>query len=231
LVNAENWIAGRPSAAFLSTVRDLAQWDIFLDTRNPMSAADWVQARSQATLNDGKKGEYGFGWYAGFYLGRQRLHHDGQYPGFRSDYERFEQDGITVILLTNAGRPRVDSLALKIAGFYSPALARPSFAVSFEKPARALKAGTPETVRFVVRTPVKASQQTVLEVEIWDETNKAVRKQVQAGQDFARGESRTIAFDWTPEKPGKYWVSLGIYGPGFAPDYSWNERIGQVSVE
>jgi CubicO group peptidase (beta-lactamase class C family) len=43
LVNAENWIAARPSAAFLSTVRDLAAWDIFLDTRNPLSSASWGQ--------------------------------------------------------------------------------------------------------------------------------------------------------------------------------------------
>ena len=34
-INAENWIAVRPSAAFLSTVRDLASWDILL--RQPQS--------------------------------------------------------------------------------------------------------------------------------------------------------------------------------------------------
>ena len=39
MVNAENWIAVRPSGAFLSTVLDLAKWDAFLYSDNVLSAA------------------------------------------------------------------------------------------------------------------------------------------------------------------------------------------------
>ncbi|MGZ3464136.1 MAG: serine hydrolase domain-containing protein [Gemmatimonadaceae bacterium] len=37
IVDAENWIAVRPSGAFVSTVDDLARWDAFLDTTSALS--------------------------------------------------------------------------------------------------------------------------------------------------------------------------------------------------
>src|SRR5256885_5963067 len=39
MINAENWIAVRPSGAFLSTVLDLAKWDAFLHSESGLSAS------------------------------------------------------------------------------------------------------------------------------------------------------------------------------------------------
>jgi hypothetical protein len=181
-------------------------------------------------LNDGRTSEYGFGWYVESYLGHARIHHDGQYPGFRSDWERFEDDRLSVIILTNAGRPRVDSLALKIAGFYAPALVAPSFNTTVNLPTANVESGSPAGISFALRAD-KQAPRTVLEMEIWDSDNKPVNKQNKSGQDFAQGETRTFDFSWTPAKPGKYWINLGVFGPKFAPNYSWSEHLGEVTVK
>lgn len=230
LVNAENWIAARPSAAFLSTVRDLAAWDIFLDTRNPLSAASWAQAHTPPKLNDGRTGDYGLGWYVESYLGHTRVHHDGQYPGFRSDWERFEDDKLTVIILSNAGRPRLESLALKVAGYFVPALSAPTLNVSARLPAGTVTTGTATPIRFLLQSD-KPAPKSVLELEIWDAQNKTVNKQNLTGQDIPAGDGKVFDFVWTPTKPGKYWVNLGIYGPKFSPNYSWSEHAGALTVE
>ena len=90
-VNAEDWIAPRPSGAFLSTVLDLAKWDAFLDSTSILADSSKRQMWTRATLASGAPTNYGFGWIVDSFLGRARIHHDGQFPGFRSDYERFQR--------------------------------------------------------------------------------------------------------------------------------------------
>jgi CubicO group peptidase (beta-lactamase class C family) len=121
-VNAENWIAVRPSGAFISSVVDLARWDIFSDLHSPLTPSNQKLMRTPATLNDGTAAHYGFGWYIDSYRGRARVHHDGIFPGFRADYERFEKDKVSVIILGNSGTADLEPLALKIVGFYLPLL-------------------------------------------------------------------------------------------------------------
>lgn len=125
LVNAEDWIAVRPSGAFLSSVLDLAKWDAFVSRGAGLSDELRAVMWTPATLSGGGKANYGCGWIVDTYLGRSRRHHDGQFPGFRSDYERFDDDKLTVIVLANADNANVEPLALKIAGFYAPTLATP----------------------------------------------------------------------------------------------------------
>lgn len=229
-VNAENWIASRPSSAFLSSVRDLARYDIYLDDQRMRAPALWSQTRTPPILATGKPGEYGLGWYVESYLGHARIHHDGQYPGFRSAWERFEDDRLTIIILTNIGRARLESLALRIAGLYVPALVAPTFDTRAVLPSSGVARGLPVTIGFDVRA-AKAAPGSVLELEIWDAENRPVHKQSLNGEDFVPGKSRRIKFSWTPDKPGTYWVNLGIYGPKFTPNYAWNEHIGTLTVK
>ena len=225
MMNAENWIAVRPSGAFLSTVLDLAKWDAFLDSRSPLTASSLEQMRTPVRLNDGTSANYGFGWYVDSFLRRTRIHHDGQYPGFRSDYERFEDDQLSVIVLTNSGSSRVDSLAVKIAGFFAPALATPPFTVSARAPAQSIQSGKPVTIYITAKDDGKAAPGSVVEMEVWDESRKPVHKQNKSNENFAPGEVKTYEFSWTPAKAGKYTVSVGIYGPKWTPSYSWNQEI------
>jgi len=230
MINAENWIAVRPSAAFLSTVLDLAKWDAFMDSRSPLTAASRAQMWTPASLNDGTFADYGFAWYVDLFLGRARIHHEGQYPGFRSDYERFENDALSVIVLANSGSSRVDSLAVKIAGFYAPALATPPFTVTARTPAQLVLSGKPVTIDIAARDDGKAAPESMVEMEIWDESRKPVHKQNKSNENFAPGETKTYEFSWTPTKAGKYTISVGVYGAKWTPSYSWNQEILAVTV-
>ena len=208
---AENWIAVRPSSAFVSTVLDLAKWDAFMDSHSPLTASSREQMRTQVSLANKTTADYGFGWYVDSFLGRARIHIDGQYPGFRSDYERFENDKLSVIVLANSGSSRVESLAIMVAGFYAPELATPSFTSSASTPAQSVPSGNPVTINIAGKDDGKAAPRTVVEMEVWDESHKPVNKQNKANENFAPGETKTYGFLWTPTKAGKYTISVGVY--------------------
>lgn len=230
-INAENWIAVRPSGSFLSTIQDLAKWDAFLDKGNLLSEADRKLLWTRGTLNDNTPFNYGLGWYVDSYLGRTRINTDGQYPGFRADYERFPDDKLSVILLANLDNRGLERLAVKIAGFYKETLAAPSISISVKIAQNTFSAKNPIAVEIEARNDdKKAAPRTILEMEIWDEAGKPVYKQNKANVDYAAGETKTYNFSWTPEKAGKYTVNVGTFGPRWTPDYTWNMNLATIRV-
>ena len=124
--NAQEFIAVRPSGAFISTVMDLAKWDTALHENRLLTKASreamWVPAR----LTDGATSEYGFGWELDAFEGHKQVHHGGALPGFRAEMALYPDDGLTVIVLTNADGARPDEIARSIAKIYfsSPAMAK-----------------------------------------------------------------------------------------------------------
>jgi CubicO group peptidase (beta-lactamase class C family) len=230
IVNAENWIAVRPSGAFLSTVLDLAKWDALLDSGSPLTPSSRKLMCTRVLLNDKTSANYGFGWYVDSFLGRTRIHHDGQFPGFRSDYERFEDDKLTVILLANSDEAGLESLAIKIAGFYASALVTPPFTITADVPAQAVAKNTPLTVKITAKDDGKAAPDSLVEMEIWDAFGKTVYTQHQANQSFAAGETKTFTFSWTPTNPGKYSINVGAYGPKWTPSFAWKPGAAAITV-
>lgn len=230
-VNAENWIAVRPSGAFLSTIQDLAKWDAFLDKGNLLSETERRLMWTRAALTDNTQVNYGLGWYVDSYLGRTRINNDGQYPGFRADYERFPDDKLSVIVLTNLDNRGLERLAVKIAGFYKETLATPHFSIALKTPQNTLSAKNPVAIEIQARNDdKKAAPRTILEMEIWDEAGKSVYKQNKANVDYAAGETKTYNFSWTPEKAGKYTVNVGTFGPRWTPEYTWNVNLATIVV-
>jgi D-alanyl-D-alanine carboxypeptidase len=100
--NAEEWLAVRPSGAFLSTVLDLAKWDAALYTDRVLTRASRDAMYTPVQLRDGRSHLYGFGWIVDTFDGHRRVHHGGSLPGFRAEMARFPDDSLTVIVLTNA---------------------------------------------------------------------------------------------------------------------------------
>jgi CubicO group peptidase (beta-lactamase class C family) len=229
-VNAEDWIAPRPSGAFLSTVLDMAKWDAFLDTTRILTDSSKRLMWTRATLTNGGPTNYGFGWIVDSFLGRRRIHHDGQFPGFRSDYERFPDDKLTVIVLANSDNARVEWLALKIAGFYAPTLTAPRFVLRADAPAGRITSGNPVPVRLTAKAEDKAAPETVFEIEIWDSSDKSVFKESKSNENFVAGEAKTYEFLWTPAKPGKYQVNISAFGPRFSPPYAFKPRATTITV-
>ena len=119
--NADIWLALRPSGAFLSSVTDLAKWDSVLYTNNLLTFASKSQMWTTMKLKDSTKTHYGLGWFIDSVNNHLRIHHDGGVPGFRSDFERFPNDKLSVIVLTNTGSANAERIAQNIAGFFLPA--------------------------------------------------------------------------------------------------------------
>jgi CubicO group peptidase (beta-lactamase class C family) len=229
IANAENWIAVRPSSAFLSTVLDLAKWDRYLYSSNPLSNSNRKLMWTPVTLNDKTSADYGFGWYVDTFLGRVRIHHDGQYPGFRSDFERFTDDKLTVIVLANSDGSSLDSLAIKIAGFYETKLSTPPFTLSADVPPQAV-AGNPVAIRITAKDDGKGAPDSLVEMEIWDESGNTVYKQHKADETFDAGQTNTYVFSWTPTKAGRYTVNVGAYGPKWTLSYAWKQKAATINA-
>jgi CubicO group peptidase (beta-lactamase class C family) len=122
LQNTDNWPALRPSGAFISTVLDLAKWEAALSTDKILKQSDRAQMWTPVTLNSGKKYPYGFGWAVDDLRGVSTVSHGGTLTGFRSQYSRFPEQGLTVIVLTNLASANVDRIALGVASLFIPEL-------------------------------------------------------------------------------------------------------------
>ena len=117
---ADDWVALRPSGAFLSTILDLAKWEATLYTETVINEATRRLMWEPVRLTNGKTAEYGFGWHVDTVAGR-RIWHGGGLPGFSAQYVRFPNAGVTVILLTNGDDSDTASMANGLAAlFYLP---------------------------------------------------------------------------------------------------------------
>ena len=105
-----------------STVKDLAKWEGALATGKVLTLASLERMWTPVRLNDGTTHGYGFGWV----LGQRRGHRVMSHTGITgTQYSRFPDDGLTVIVLTNLGRRISGSdgvnpfgLTVGVAGYY-----------------------------------------------------------------------------------------------------------------
>ena len=125
-VNAPEYLALRPSGAFLSTVLDLARWDAMLYSDHVLAQASRAAMWTPVRLTDGSSYGYGFGWELDSLDGHWQVHHGGSLPGFRAEFARFPNDSLTVIVLTNADGARPDEIARGVARGYLATAARPA---------------------------------------------------------------------------------------------------------
>lgn len=106
------------AGAIVSTVGDLAKWNLALETETILSAASKSAAWSPQKLTSGKATTYGFGWYVDTANGRRIIGHGGQTSGFSASVQRFPDDQLFVIVLTNTDESLATSLARSVATFY-----------------------------------------------------------------------------------------------------------------
>jgi CubicO group peptidase (beta-lactamase class C family) len=120
LLDAPNWTALRPSGAFLSTVLDLAKWDARLYSNKPLKEATRREMWTPVALTGGGTHPYGFGWGLEPFQGHPRVRHGGALPGFISEYARFVDDGLSVIVLMNLDDASVREIVEGVAALYLP---------------------------------------------------------------------------------------------------------------
>jgi D-alanyl-D-alanine carboxypeptidase len=98
---APEWIALRPSGAFISTVLDLAKWDAALGGNTILTEASRRQMWAQASLSGNATAPYGFGWHVAEFQNRRVISHGGGLPGFSSFSMRFLDVPLSIVVLTN----------------------------------------------------------------------------------------------------------------------------------
>jgi CubicO group peptidase (beta-lactamase class C family) len=123
--NAQDFLALRPSGAFISTAVDLARWDTALHGDRVLTKASREAMWMPTPLTGGATSGYGFGWQLSVFEGHQQVHHGGSLPGFRAEMALFPNDGLTVIVLTNADGAQPADIARGIARIYFAAPTNP----------------------------------------------------------------------------------------------------------
>jgi CubicO group peptidase (beta-lactamase class C family) len=106
------------AGAIASTVGDLAKWNAALDRDGLLHGTTKQAMWTPAILTDGKVTKYGFGWFLDTVEGHKNIGHGGSTSGFSASIQRFPDDHLAVILLTNTDEQIATTLAKKIATFY-----------------------------------------------------------------------------------------------------------------
>jgi CubicO group peptidase (beta-lactamase class C family) len=106
------------AGAIASTVGDLAKWNASLDSEKILTATTKTRMWTAAKLNNGKETKYGFGWFLDVVEGHKNIGHGGSTSGFSASIQRFPDDKLAVIVLTNTDEQIATTLAKKIATFY-----------------------------------------------------------------------------------------------------------------
>lgn len=117
-------VLGYPGGGLRSTVLDLAKWDIALTRGRVLKPETRALMWSKTRLNDGAESAYAFGWAIGEVNGHPVFSHTGSHgSGFASVIQRYPDDGLSVIILSNRGGADVSRIAREVAGQYVKQLA------------------------------------------------------------------------------------------------------------
>jgi CubicO group peptidase (beta-lactamase class C family) len=102
------------------TTLDLAKWDAALYTETLVKKSTLDQMWTVMKLNDGQpnKGNYGFGWFIEQRHGHRCIHHDGAWQGFETAIDRYVDDHLTVIALTNLAGAKPGQVTEHVAEMY-----------------------------------------------------------------------------------------------------------------
>lgn len=119
IYNAKDYLTLRPSGAFLSSVSDLAKWEMLIQNSQIICKENWdiMWNDKVKTSNSGQEPieYYGYGWDVSEYKKLRVVHHDGTLPGFTSSYFRFIDSKSAIIVLTNADNAYPKNIVLAIA--------------------------------------------------------------------------------------------------------------------
>lgn len=107
LLNAEDYIALRPSGAFISTIHDLIKWELLLQQNKVLKENTLKQMwsdkeKTPAVSANGEIIYYGYGWRVTRYLNKDIVFHTGVLPGFRTIFYRIPAEKTAIIILTNS---------------------------------------------------------------------------------------------------------------------------------
>jgi CubicO group peptidase (beta-lactamase class C family) len=110
-----------------TSLNDLEKWDRALTAHTLLTAKEMEPALTAAAATNGAPLQqsggslaplYGFGWFLNPYRGHRRYAHYGETVGFRNAIQRFPDDHLTVIVLSNRAEVDAPALAESVADLY-----------------------------------------------------------------------------------------------------------------
>lgn len=102
------------------TILDLAKWDAALYTEKLLKRSSLDLMWTPVKLKNGEpnKGHYGFGWFIEDRNGHRCIHHDGSWQGFETAIDRYVDDQLTVVALTNLSGAEPGKITQHVAEMY-----------------------------------------------------------------------------------------------------------------
>ena len=107
------------------TARDMARWSQALDSQTFLTGEEKETMWSPATLDDGQKTDYGFGWKLFSEHGHRIVRHRGDWQGFTTHILHFPNDRLTISVFMNRARGEPHVIADRIAALFIPVLRKP----------------------------------------------------------------------------------------------------------
>lgn len=104
--------------ALFTTIDDLFLWDQNFYADKLIGTQLIEQFLTPATLNNGRKTDYGFGIEVQTYKGLKAFGHDGVYNGFNAATVQFPEQKFSVICLCNLTSARSRALSRRVADIY-----------------------------------------------------------------------------------------------------------------
>jgi CubicO group peptidase (beta-lactamase class C family) len=106
---------------------DMAKWDASLSSGQILKKSSLDQIWTPGPLvqvGEGYTIHYGLGWFLSDYNGHPKVYHSGGMPAFTSDYLRYTNDKLSVIVLTNLGTQWCDpeTISRTVANMYVPGI-------------------------------------------------------------------------------------------------------------
>ena len=121
------WVAPQlnttADGSMLLSLRDMIAWNEVVRTRRILRPESWALMMSPTPLNSGRAYPYGFGWFIGEAGGQVVQEHGGAWQGFITQYTRFADDDLAVVVLSNARTLAPPTLAMEVAALFNPRLA------------------------------------------------------------------------------------------------------------
>lgn len=113
-----NNLTALSSSSLYTTVEDLALW--IRNFSEPVVGGAEVIARLHevGVLNDGEELDYAFGLRIDDFRGLSRVSHGGSWAGYRSTIQRFPEEGVALVILTNTPGINAGDMGQEVAEIY-----------------------------------------------------------------------------------------------------------------
>ena len=103
------------AGAICSSAVDLARWSRALSRGDIISDDGYEEMITRGTLNDGGTIEYGFGLAVSYLDGHHRVGHVGGFLGFMSQIAHYQEEDVTIVVLTNTEGSAAANIEREIA--------------------------------------------------------------------------------------------------------------------